>query len=187
MAQATASAVRWRTPSEIEAEAARLREEYGVEVPVDPFVLADRMGVTVYRVTFPKGAVAGALRRRDGKAEILVRTADPVARQVFTLAHELGHYVLHWPAASGPDQGPDTFVDTDLQLYRHGPAEAGPEADRDRRKREVQANMFAAALLMPEPDVRLEWERTKSLKELARVFEVSQEAMRYRIAQLEIW
>jgi len=187
MAQATAPAVPWLTPAQIEDVAARLRAEHHIEVPVDPFVLADRMRVGIYRATFESGAVAGVLRRRDGEAEILVRSADPVVRQVFTVAHELGHYVLHWRAATGSDGGLETFVDTDMQLYRHGPAEAGPDDERDGRKREIQANMFAAALLMPEADVRLEWERTRTIKELARVFEVSQEAMRYRIAQLEIW
>ena len=47
--------------------------------------------------------------------------------------------------------------------------------------------MFAAALLMPEDQVRAEWERHRSLKDMAHRFGVSEMAMRYRIDQLGLW
>ena len=52
------------------------------------------------------------------------------------------------------------------------------------QRREVQANMFAAALLMPEDATRFEWERLHSVKRMARRFNVSEEAMGYRLDQL---
>lgn len=45
----------------------------------------------------------------------------------------------------------------------------------------VEANAFAAELLMPEPAVRAEWPRAASAAELARWFGVSEEAMSWRL------
>ena len=52
------------------------------------------------------------------------------------------------------------------------------------RRKEIQANMFAASLLMPEDEVRSEWNRLRSVDELARIFNVSEAAMGIRIDQL---
>ncbi len=53
-----------------------------------------------------------------------------------------------------------------------------------KRRREIQANMFAAALLMPEDMVREEWNKLKSVEEMSRRFNVSETAMGIRIDQL---
>ena len=52
------------------------------------------------------------------------------------------------------------------------------------RRREIQANMFAAALLMPEDHVRRLWEGLGSVEAMARLFNVSVAAMEIRIGQL---
>ncbi len=189
MPQATAT-VPWRKRSEIERLATETREKYGVgSVPVDPYDLATRMGVDVFQATFAEETTAGAIRWRDGRPEILVREGDPSFRQAFTVAHELGHFLLHWKSSPSGEDGQATFIDSDLELYRHGPdlSETEPDEARARHHREVQANMFAAALLMPEAEVRKEWRRLASVKKLARAFEVSPMAMNYRIDQLGLW
>ena len=40
---------------------------------------------------------------------------------------------------------------------------------------------------MPERDVRRVWETTRAIRPLARLFDVSDAAMRYRIDQLGLW
>jgi Zn-dependent peptidase ImmA (M78 family) len=192
MASATTS-VPWVSAEKIEESAAKLRAKYGVtSTPIDPYELATKMGVPVYQAEFQDESIAGAIRCRDGKPEILVRSGDILTRQAFTVAHELGHYTLHWKPCASDDPAANersTFVDSDSELYRYG--RYGPEdaeaSDRDRRYRETQANMFAASLLMPADEVRSEWARHKDVKKLARRFKVSQEAMRFRLDRLELW
>jgi Zn-dependent peptidase ImmA (M78 family) len=41
--------------------------------------------------------------------------------------------------------------------------------------------MFAAELLMPEPEVRAQWARTPSIEAVAETFAVSELAMRWRL------
>jgi Zn-dependent peptidase ImmA (M78 family) len=100
--------------------------------PVDaplPDVLAlveEGHGVPVGVLELDAG-IAGAYLPRPRGALILLNGADPVQRLRFTLAHELGHHVLDH----------ERSVDTHAVLRR--PV----------RAIEVQANAFAAELLVP--------------------------------------
>lgn len=85
-------------------------------------------------------------------------------RDRFTIAHELGHYVLHSKCGSTP-----------LNVNREGSNRA-----------EWEANWFAAALLMPESDFRQKVEEMKSDSELAYHFGVSKQAVRVRKSALGI-
>ena len=44
--------------------------------------------------------------------------------------------------------------------------------------------MFASSLLMPEDEVRRYWKERPSIEELAKIFNVSNVAMGYRVASL---
>jgi Zn-dependent peptidase ImmA (M78 family)/DNA-binding XRE family transcriptional regulator len=90
-------------------------------------------------------------------------------RQRFTIAHELAHYLLRHH---------DNFHIDVASAVAHGEA---PNYDwRDERA----ANEFAAELLMPAPLVLGAAQRVKSVRDLARLFEVSQEAMGFRLINL---
>lgn len=82
----------------------------------------------------------------------LPRTATP-AHNAFTLAHELGHLVLHYPLAAP--------VDHVVVYARLG---EGPE--------EWQANRFASAFLMPEEEFRAVWTGTPDPSAVAARFGV---------------
>ncbi len=60
---------------------------------------------------------------------IMVNNEQPATRKIFTVAHELGHYILH--------KGTNNRYD---KYHRYTPEEI---------KREFEANDFAAKLLMP--------------------------------------
>ena len=89
-------------------------------------------------------------------------------RQRFTFAHELGHFFMHKDKDGDVDYRDEVF-------YRI----------ENTSSIEYAANDFAANLLMPKDriDAKIE-EGTNDLKELADFFEVSQEAMRYRVVSL---
>jgi rRNA maturation protein Nop10 len=70
------------------AAAGKLWRDHGSRIPVDVFAIAQASGMTVIVDAFDH---AGLLR--DGTV-IEVPSRDPVVRQRFTVAHELGHATL---------------------------------------------------------------------------------------------
>ena len=99
---------------------------------------------------------------------VVLRAGEPAARQRFTLAHELGHWVCQVKEGH------------DAPVYCRA-VDLAPGADR---ALEREANVFAAELLMPEPAMREQFARTGSPAELATWFGVSEEAMRWRLYNL---
>jgi IrrE N-terminal-like domain len=101
-------------------------------------------------------------------------------RRRFTIAHEIGHLVLHVPAAGG------SFYDRpgDIrEIEESGPGQEVPEL----RRREREANVFARELLMPEALVDEQARATGfNLPALADRFEVSVPAMRLRLRLLKL-
>lgn len=90
-------------------------------------------------------------------------------RRRFTIAHELGHWVCQ------------------VQEGRRQPIYCrAVTADGDGRNppEEREANVFAAELLMPRPAVRAAFAELADSPELAARFDVSQEAMRWRLYNL---
>ena len=110
---------------------------------------------------------SGSLSYINGKWVMSINSNHNIKRQRFTMAHELGHYMLH--------KGKNTeFVDT--TFFR--------SSDMD--SMEYHANEFASRLLMPEEIVRklIDEDKIKNIGELALKFEVSSAAMKYRVISL---
>lgn len=141
-----------------------LRQHWDRALPVDPAAIALNMGVTV--LSDPEIAPASGTFNLTGDGPtIRFNSREPKVRQRFTIAHELGHYAL----AHG-----DAFRDT-----------SGEFSASNFDLREVSANQFAAALLIPKAAVdEVISQGTTQLAELARIFEVSEAAMRYRLKDL---
>ncbi len=134
--------------------------------PIDPARIADHLGLVVRHATFNDPTISGALR--DGT--IYVNYNDLPTRQRFTIAHEIGHAVLHSTEA-------EPFVD----LYRSSVSSLGTnQLERD-------ANAFAAELLMPEDLLTRYCDLIEvNPDELAAIFQVSPQAMRNRLNNLRL-
>lgn len=122
--------------------------------------------------------VSGFLLREQGSNTIAINKQHPPNRQRFTFAHEIGHLVLH------ADQGDRLWLDK-AYYFRDGSSSKGDQAA------EVQANQFAAGLLMPEELVKAEVGETAQISEvdvvrLALKFEVSERAMTFRLISLNL-
>jgi len=171
----TATTVEYIKTDEIEKRAADVLRQHGLySIPVDPVILANRVGIKVHNAKFSDEALSGMIAKRGNAVTMLVNQSDVPYRKRFTIAHELGHHFLHLLADGD-------FVDSAIDLFRdlESPAEAaGP------RRAEIQANQFAAALLMPADLVRDAFVKCQDLHELARLFNVSEVAIGYRLNRL---
>jgi Zn-dependent peptidase ImmA (M78 family) len=94
--------------------------------------------------------LAGFLYAGVGMACVFLRKDDPVVRRRFSLAHELGHLMLHFPGALTGEADIETTEYHDYFTTQE--AEAKDEetaAFAEHRLREREADTFAAELLMP--------------------------------------
>lgn len=147
-----------------------LREQSEMRLPVDPFLIARRLGISVFVSPLDEG-VSGMLVKRAGydDPQIYLNENDSRNRQRFTCAHELGHYVKR--TAEGNDGALWEYVDRRDDLAATG-----------RDPEEVYANKFAASLLMPDDLVKRMKDR--SVAALAYEFGVSADAMNFRLDNL---
>jgi len=165
------------TNREITREADRLLSEAGVGgEPVRVFDVARAVGARIRLGPMPS-ELSGFLLREDKHTIIGVNNLHPRRRQNFTVAHELGHLRLH-PTGS--------FVDHKLSFYFRD-SKSGQAIDR----REIDANQFAADLLMPEKYLRpylhgknVDLGDEDLLESIARKFEVSTQALSFRLINL---
>ena len=107
--------------------------------------------------------LAGFLWANAFGGAIFVRSDDPVSRRSFSVAHELGHFVLHLPLhieAERQKGREEEAQFTDILLPTDEDAEPGeigtsaPMSNTLFARREREANAFAGELLMPEELLR---------------------------------
>lgn len=163
--------------SEIEKRAAEILRKHGLfSIPVDPVILANREGIKVFNAKFSDDGLSGMVAKRGKDVTFYINQTDVPYRKRFTIAHELGHHFLHLLSDG-------EFVDTQVDLFRDTESVGGTPSDKTV---EVQANQFAAALLMPADLLRDAYQKTREVSELARMFNVSEEAMAIRLGRLRL-
>lgn len=117
--------------------------------------------------------ISGALRKENDRWVIYVNRSDSKQRQLFTIAHELGHYFLH-------KNEKDEFIDSPF-IHRD---ETNKYAEM-----EVEANEFAANLIMPEQIIDdlidIQHYSNDEVRRLSKVFGVSLIAMEVRLKNLK--
>lgn len=162
-----------------EALASQLIQEHNLPIGFDVAALAQKLGARVL-IEWAPDDVSGALVSKGGRPVILANEKHPPVRQRFSIAHELGHLLLH--------ASDDTTRNTRsaVVLFRDERSTTGTH------KQEIEANRFAASLLMPAEEVRRRVaNRVSFLDEdfiagLAREFYVSPQAMAYRLENLRL-
>lgn len=161
---------------EVEDRALEVLKRHGLlSIPVDPVDLAGREGISVNNAVFSDEGVSGMVARRGPHVTFLINQNDPPYRKRFTIAHELGHHFLHLTTD-------EEVVDRTVDLFRF--SEPAGEDLTPFKRREIQANQFAAGILMPDPLVREAYSDAPEIKTLARLFNVSEEAMAIRLNTL---
>ena len=168
----------------VDREARRLLERVGVSAPAVPVEkVAEALGLEVVYQRFDDD-LSGLLVKEGGKSTIGINACHAKTRQRFSLAHEIAHFWLAHPG--------DMFVDkgATVVLFRDGRAGSGTSLH------EMEANRFAAALLMPadfliqslgsmdEADAA---DPERLATSLAREYHVSPQAMRFRLSALGLF
>ncbi len=164
--------------AKIDAVTRNLLTKYGVNagpVPVD--AIAKGEGASIVFKQF-NNEVSGLLLRTNDAAIIAVERSQATTRKRFTVAHELGHLLLH--------QGRELHVDKKFRVNLRS-----PESSTAEDVEEIEANAFAAAMLMPDAFLRadmadfvLDIDDAEQVQHLARRYEVSAQAMTLRLINL---
>jgi Zn-dependent peptidase ImmA (M78 family) len=151
------------------------------KAPVDVVTIARQFNAIV-KASPTDDKFAGYLFRHGpgGYAIIGVNSLHSPTRQRFTIAHEIGHLLLH------ADELPEEVHVDHVFMRRDSRSAAGTD------HREIEANAFAADLLMPtqfiERDLQIVAPHQSSeevlIAEMARLYEVSPQAMGIRLANL---
>lgn len=159
-----------------------LLESCGEKLPVPIESLANEVGIQIRREALEQ-KVSGMLVIKENQPIIVVNQAHPLHRQRFTIAHELGHYHLHRTQAQ-------VFFDESLLFFRDEQSSQGV------KYQEIEANTFAAELLMPEKYLRqkllqepldaLDDFDDSALDILAKELEVSCQALMIRLTRLGV-
>jgi Zn-dependent peptidase ImmA (M78 family) len=174
--------------AEVERQPELLLRKYQIKrPPVDVDELADKLGYQLVYRYFDDAELSGmVIRDATGNITIGINTLHARVRQRFSVAHEIGHAQRHLV------EGEDVIVDPPARsIYK-----------RDRRSslaedtKEIEANQFAAGLLMPRSfirDVAKELLRIPNnltiaslIDALATTFEVSNQAMKFRLINLGV-
>ena len=157
--------------NQIQRDEAEILLRYISSYPVKVGELAEELGLKVVRSPMaPK--ISGLIQPSDDARsgfEIRVNKYEVPERQRFTVAHEIGHYLLH-----RNDIGSGVV---DSIMYRSSLTS----------KKETEANRAAADIVMPSEAVRRELTKLGGLQipgvveEMAAIFRVSVPAMKVRL------
>lgn len=144
-----------------------IEEEYvnGNRFDIERFIRDKYPSIIIKREKLASD-ISGKLEMKDNKWIMTVNSQHPAVRQRYTLGHELGHYLNHRDSVK-------SFEDS--VFFR----------SNQKSSMEYMADQFAARLLMPETDINVLLKRgIRTVKEMASEFDVSLEAMKYRLEQL---
>ena len=156
-------------------EADKLLQELGIDsLPVDPFEIVERLGIALQAMPSRMGGASGMLIHVAGQFGICFPThIESEGFKKFSVAHEIGHYRL------------PGHVEAVLDEHGQHVSAAG---FRSSSRYELEADHFAAALLMPtrlvSPILKKAGDGLKAVETIANECETSLEAAAIRYAHL---
>lgn len=162
------------------SQSQRLLAIHGVlQPPVDVTEIAKSEGLDVLFEEL-EDKISGFLLKAPSGAVIGVNSRHHRNRQRFTIAHELGHHCMH------PDE-PTVYVDDVMVHFR------GEDIHAPLTQTEIEANAFAASLLMPEEFLKSDLAGRQidvldetAVRHLAHRYQVSVQALTIRLVELRM-
>ncbi len=139
------------------------------QYPVRIGDICDRIGIEVIFEEEMEEDFYGNIQYTDGKYIIRVNPSHSMHNNVFTIAHELGHFIKH-------KQDVITRGFADRKKTKYNPQET---------RKEQEANAFAANLLMPQDKFTdMFYAAEGNVMLLQKIFRVSSAAIKYRAINL---
>lgn len=152
----------WLQLRELEVSPEELLNILQIEqIPVDVFEIARRIGCKLYRFKEPPKDHSGFIDSRGHIPKIVINRDVPLTVQRFTVAHEIGHLLMH-----------------SLGVYDH---HTPSKSNCLYLLQEKQANRFAARLLIPRHAVRELLIGGATVEQMASIFLVSRNVMDERV------
>lgn len=160
-----------------------LRKYASQRLPVKVETIAKDLGASITYDPFSDDSTVSAMLYRDSKKTVIgVNSLNSIERQRFSIAHEIGHLVLH---------DGEVYVDRNAKVnFRDQRSSLAIDPE------EIEANAFAAELLMPGHLVSSETKRFVGanpqttpqmlIEVLANKFKVSARAMDFRLQNLHL-
>jgi Zn-dependent peptidase ImmA (M78 family) len=141
------------------------------ELPVDPIIICRSLGLEILISNKLNAETSGVLEFRGyGSAPIItINSYDSTERNRFAVAHLLYRYLNN--------------DDRSGRRYAYRAVLAGLTHD----SLMIEANQFAAALLMPASMVKKYYDANLSTGEMATLFGTSEKAMEIRLKNLRLW
>jgi len=164
----------------VEAKARKLLEQSGITTaPVDVELAARTLGVEIEFDDLDDD-VSGFLSVDPSRSVAVINENHHPNRQRFTIAHELGHYVLHVESDEG------LFIDKKYTVHHRDHNSCLGTIEKER-----EANLFASSLLMPKAivqalldDLSVDFFDEFETSSLAKRLGVSEQALGFRLARL---
>lgn len=123
---------------EIRKKANQFREkcnlnEYGI---LNLFADCRRLGYKIIRYPIGENAYLGFTLKKDDEFIIFTNSSNRLSREIYTLAHEIGHCILHF-------ENEKTYLDNNSTML-----------DTNDDIKEQEANCFANCILIPEDELK---------------------------------
>lgn len=140
-----------------------------ISLPIDLSKILEKNNIKTKEGIFADPDILGAYYKKDGERMIVLSEKDPYQEKIFTVAHELGHYFLQ------SDTNRDIFFRTQIT-----------QLDKEKKPEELEANLFAVSLLMPEKLLLKYWKLSHEIDVLAKIFGVTPAVTAFRLKTLNL-
>lgn len=157
-------------------EALKVFKNVAKTIPVEIEPLFKHFGLQLVKKDLDD-KISGMLVLNADQKIVIINQNQSTQRQRFTAMHELGHFILHQGAS-------EYFIDMTVEWRRES-------AEGLNQAQEVEANSFAANLLMPEQEIQRVAEEhgflyfgEEEIIQMAKLFKVSKPAMKIRLVSL---
>ncbi len=143
------------------------------EAPIKLFPIAEKLNLEIIPYDdFPNDVSALLLKQKE-RSIIGVNTKHSKTRQRFSIAHEIGHYVLaHYK---------ESYLDL-TDIYEDANNLHSSLKDFE----EKEANCFASELLIPAGMITKDFKKLKDAPSLAEQYEVSDQALWIKLMKLKL-
>lgn len=136
--------------------------------------ICEKLNIQVSETKDLPDNISGLIYKDGTKCYILINAEQSAGRKSFTIAHELGHYLLHKCKLEQDSE----IISSAKGIDMNSPAyiarqDINASSSKEYRTLETEANNFAAELLMPEKEFLKQCICQDSIDDIANYFGVS--------------